>query len=103
MDEDEPPLSGPDARALRWLRRLVTILTGVMILGMGILVLLFIIRFPAPQAELPVPHNLSLPADATVISVTRGADWWAVALADGSILIYAGGSTVPTRRLQTAD
>jgi hypothetical protein len=99
MDPDEPPLSPDDERTLRFLRGLVTVLTGTMILGMGVLVVLFLTRFPQPDTVLAPPDTLDLPPGATVVSVSRGADWWAVATASGEVLVYDAETGALRQRL----
>ena len=100
MEPEEPPLSAGDTRALRFLRGLVTALTLTMIAGMAVLVFLFLTRFPQPSGGLGLPDTLDLPAGATVVSVTRGPDFWAVTTDAGEVLVYEGGAETPSRRLR---
>ncbi len=71
---------------LRFLRRLVTVLTAVMILGVVILIGLLVIRLNTPRS-LPLPAEIALPDGATATAFTRGPDWLAVVTADDRILI----------------
>jgi len=84
---------------LRLLRALVTVLTGVMIVGIASLVALFWLRFPAggpgPEtgkaATAPppaLPDTLALPPGASAQAVTAGPGWWAVVTEAGDILLY---------------
>ncbi|MEM6618096.1 MAG: DUF6476 family protein [Pseudomonadota bacterium] len=72
---------------LRLLRRLVTVLTAVMILGLLAVVVTFVMRFPTP-GQVAVPEGLALPAGVTVAAYTQGPDWAAVVTDDGRILIF---------------
>lgn len=75
---------------LRLLRRLVTVLMVVMILGFLTIVGLLVMRFaweePGPAAFLP--ERLELPGDAKPLAVTRGPAWVAVVTTDGRILLF---------------
>ena len=82
---------GPEPANLRFLRRLVTVLTVVMIGGLVLVVGLLVQRLRVPSV--PVPEALALPDGATAQAVTRGPGWWAVVTTDGRILIFdAGGA-----------
>ncbi|MDA7427119.1 DUF6476 family protein [Primorskyibacter aestuariivivens] len=76
----------PEPSNLRFLRVLVTVLTGVMIGGVILIIVLIVIRFrdPGPQ----VPEDLTLPADVTPQAVTFGTGWVAVVTDDDRILIF---------------
>ncbi len=76
----------PEPGNLRFLRLLVTILTGTMIAGLLVLIALLVIRFPS--ATTPLPDAISLPdgAQAQAFTVTPG--WYAVVTTDDRILIY---------------
>ncbi|KAA2312077.1 hypothetical protein DL237_14210 [Pseudooceanicola sediminis] len=72
---------------LRLLRRLVTALMVVMILGLLSLVGLIVIRFAtAPQIQ--IPDTLTLPGGTVVQAFTRGQGWYAVVTEDQHILIF---------------
>lgn len=60
----------PEPANLRFLRRLVTVLTGVMILGLLTLIVLFVMRFSALPAPLALPENLQLPDGLRAEAVT---------------------------------
>lgn len=68
------------------MRLLVTTLTGVMIAGLVILVVLFVTRFPDPRPTLP--DNVSLPDGVAAQAITFGAGWYAVVTNDNRILIF---------------
>ena len=88
-DEGAAP---PEPASLRFLRRLVTVLTGVMILAMVILIGLFLTRFPAPSTTPALPTNLEMPEGATAQAVTFGTGWTAVVTQDDRILIFSSDS-----------
>lgn len=92
----DPIETGPDDQDplnLRFLRLLVTILTGVMIAGVVILVALIVIRVPArPTIELPDPFEL--PAGVVARAVTFGDNWVAVVTGDDRILILNGDGSI---------
>ena len=71
---------------LRFLRLLVTVLTGTMIAGLLVIIALIVIRFSADS--LPLPEKLLLPDGVEAESFTRGKGWVAVVSNDDRILIY---------------
>lgn len=72
------------------MRRLVTSLLVVMILGFLLLIGLLVTRFPAMTASVSfdLPENIALPDGATAQNFTRGTDWVAIVTADDQILIF---------------
>ncbi|MBE9636538.1 DUF6476 family protein [Salipiger mangrovisoli] len=85
----EDPELLPEPANLRFLRRLVTVLTAVMIAGLVAIVSLIVIRFTAAtRAPVPLPSEITLPAGATASAFTQGGDWYAVVTTDNRILIY---------------
>ena len=91
--DDETPLTGTDARTLRFLKTLVTTLTVTMILGVLAVVTLLVIRLNQPVAPLAVPEGIALPEGAVVQAVTRGDGWLAVVTEDQRVLFFdAGGA-----------
>lgn len=109
----ELPPEGPLPPDLRFLRRLVTILTAVMILGFLVIVALFVIRLgpgaqraaPAAPAALILPDSIALPEGAQATALTLGPDWLAVVTDAGEILIFdAAGETLRQRiRIETGE
>lgn len=77
----------PDAKTLRYLKWLVTILTATMILGFLTIVALFVMRFTAMN-KVELPDEITLPNGATATAFTRGEGWFAVVTAEDEILIY---------------
>lgn len=86
---DQPPIPEAEARNLRFLRRLVTVLTSVMIVGLVTVVALLVIRLqtPAPPA-LALPPAILLPDGARALAFTQGMDWYAVVTDDDRILVF---------------
>ncbi len=72
--------------SLLGLKRLVTTLTVVMILGFLVLIGALVIRLNANP--LPLPDRISLPNGVTALAFTQGTDWFAVVTDDDKILIY---------------
>ncbi len=73
---------------LRFLRRLVTVLTAVMICGLLVIIGLFVTRLSAPVAALPLPEEITLPDGVTARAFTQGTDWYAIVTSQDEILIY---------------
>jgi hypothetical protein len=99
MNEEAPPLSATDARFVRFLKVLVTVLTATMIFGVLSIVALLVIRLQSPPptpapTDLALPDSVVLPDGATATAVTRGSDWIAIVTDSHQILIYSleGGS-----------
>ena len=85
--EDLPP----EPPNLRFLRRLVTVLTATMILGIAAIVVMLFIRFSGqtPEQTGPgLPDNITLPDGANAQAVTFGADWVAVVTLQNEILVF---------------
>ncbi|UYV38443.1 DUF6476 family protein [Rhodobacteraceae bacterium D3-12] len=80
-----------DAKTLRYLRLLVTVLTTTMILGLLVIITLFVIRFSgARESATPVlPEEIALPAGTTAQAFTQGDRWYAIVTGDDRILIYS--------------
>lgn len=68
------------------MRRLVTVLTAVMIGGVVLIVVLLAIRLNTPASP-AFPEMIALPEGATPLSLTRGPDFLAVVTEDGRIFI----------------
>ncbi|MFN7004192.1 MAG: DUF6476 family protein [Roseinatronobacter sp.] len=78
--------SAPEPANLRFLRLLVTVLTGTMIAGLLVLIALLVIRFPS--ATPPLPDTITLPDGAQAQAFTATSGWYAVVTTDNRILIY---------------
>ncbi|WP_195820696.1 DUF6476 family protein [Roseobacter sp. MH60115] len=88
MDSPElrPEDEGQEPANLRFLRRLVTVLTATMIGGVLLIIFLIVMRFNDPAPNLPT--EITLPGDARAISFTQGPDWYAVVTDNDEILIF---------------
>jgi hypothetical protein len=87
MDDSPPPVS---PATLKFLARLVTVLTATMIVGVVVIVALLVIRFSGEERTQPLtlPDSITLPDGARAEAVTFGTDWLAVVTGDDRILIY---------------
>ena len=87
MDDSPPPVS---PATLKFLARLVTVLTATMIVGVLVIVALLVIRFSGDERRQPLslPDSIALPEGARAEAVTFGDDWLAVVTGDDRILIY---------------
>jgi Family of unknown function (DUF6476) len=91
----DTPLEEPELPpSLRFLKRLVTVLTLVMIAGVITIVALFVTRLPQLAAPPVLPEGLALPQGARVAAVTFGTGWIAVVTTDDHILIFAPDGTL---------
>ena len=103
---DEAPLDdgSAEARGLRFLRRLVTLLTVVMIGGVLTIVALLVIRLQAPPPGLALPAEIELPAGAEAAAVTALPGRVLVLTTDDRILLYdAEGALIGQSALSSAD
>ena len=71
---------------LRFLRLLVTGLTGIMIVGLVVVVALIVIRLN--DGGPTMPDQITLPEGVSASALTIGEGWWAVVTDDNRILIY---------------
>ncbi|MFK7874737.1 MAG: DUF6476 family protein [Paracoccaceae bacterium] len=81
----------PEPQNLRFLRRLVTVLTATMIIGIVCIVVLMFIRIygQTPEQTAPLlPEQITLPQGAQAEAVTVGFGWYAVVTQQDQILIY---------------
>jgi uncharacterized protein DUF6476 len=71
---------------LRFLRRLVTVLTTVMICGVLVVIGLLVTRLNRDSPILP--QEIALPEGASAVAFTQGPDWYAIVTNREEILIY---------------
>ena len=71
---------------LRFLRRMVTVLTTVMICGVVIVIGLLVTRLSRNAPDLP--SQIALPDGAKAVAFTQAADWYAVVTDAGEILVF---------------
>ena len=83
---DSPEPRPIDEGLLRFLKLLVTVLTGVMIVGVVVVIFLLVTRFTSQPPALP--DRITLPDGATASAFTQGDQWFAVVTDDNRILIY---------------
>ncbi|NCO20789.1 MAG: hypothetical protein GW905_01965 [Rhodobacterales bacterium] len=95
---DDTPLDPEQQRMLRFLRVLVTGLTGTMLVGLIVLIWLFVTRFPTPVPLLALPDSIALPDGTRATAFTRGPDWLAV-VAGNEILIFDTTGQVLRQRI----
>ena len=94
MDKDDQP---PNAniqlpRNLRFLQRLVTLLTVSMILG--ILTIAALLAFKLRSENINFPQALTLPDGTKPIAFTQTEDWYSVVTEANEILIYKNDGTL---------
>lgn len=87
MDDGTEALTVDEARNIRFLRRLVTALAAVMILGMIAVVALMTLRLTTSPPPL-LPEAIALPEGARALAVTVGAGWYLVVSDRGEVLVY---------------
>ncbi len=84
LDEQVP---AEEPANLRFLRRLVTVLTATMILGVGLIAVLLVARL-SQTPELTLPDTITLPGGARPIAITAAPNWYAVVTSNDEILIF---------------
>jgi hypothetical protein len=87
----------PEPANLRFLRRLVTVLTVVMIAGVVTVIGLLVIRLQTPALP-ALPETIVLPEGVVPEAVTFGGDWIAVVAGD-EILIFGAGDGALRQRI----
>ena len=86
MDQDPDTGLGEEPANLKFLRRLVTVLTAVMILGLIVLIGLIVIQLQTPPVTLP--DQITLPEGTKATGFSQGRGWFAVTTDDDRILIF---------------
>ena len=71
---------------LRFLRRLVTVLTTVMICGVLVVIGLLVTRLNRDSPILP--QEIALPEGASAVAFTQGPDWYAVVTDRNEIITF---------------
>ena len=94
MDKDDQPPNGNIQlpRNLRFLQRLVTLLTVSMILG--ILTIAALLAFKLRSENINFPQTLTLPDGAKPIAFTQTKDWYSIISETNEILIYKNDGTL---------
>lgn len=88
--DNAPEDQVPEPANLRFLRRLVTVLTATMISGVILVTAVIVIRFS--QSSTPLPDAITLPDGTTATAFTQARNWYAVVTEDDQILIFARDS-----------
>ncbi|MBE3639844.1 DUF6476 family protein [Mangrovicoccus algicola] len=91
---EKTPQDFQEPAPLKFLRRLVTVLTGVMILGVITIAGLLVMRLSRDRQQIALPAELALPKGAEAAAITAGPGWYAVVTRDSRILIYAPDGTL---------
>ena len=94
MDKDDQP---PNAdfqlpRNLKFLQRLVTLLTVSMIVG--ILTIAALLAFKLRSENINFPQTLALPDGTKPIAFTQTKDWYSIITEANEILIYKNDGTL---------
>ena len=94
MDKDDlpPNVDFQLPKNLRFLQRLVTMLTASMIVGILVIVTLLVIKIRSE--DLNFPNNLLLPDGTKPVAFTQTKDWYSVVTEDNDILIYKNDGTL---------
>ncbi|MEL6913408.1 MAG: DUF6476 family protein [Pseudomonadota bacterium] len=99
---EKSELSPGDAANLRFLRRLVTVLTATMIVGVILIVTLLVIRLGDAPRPIPAPAQLALPEGTRVIAITQTAENILVVTEAQNLLIYDASGTELLRAILLA-
>ena len=94
MDKDDlpPNVDFQLPKNLRFLQRLVTMLTASMIIGILVIVTLLVIKIRSEYQNFP--NNLLLPGGTKPVAFTQTKDWYSVVTEDNDILIYKNDGTL---------
>ncbi|MDP1668264.1 DUF6476 family protein [Phaeovulum sp.] len=85
----EPPAPAPLPPDLRFVKRLVTVLTATMIAGLLAIIVLLVIRLATPAPLLPaLPANIALPEGAEIAALTFAEGVIVVVTKTGEVLLY---------------
>ncbi|MBR3370553.1 MAG: hypothetical protein IKG52_07975 [Rhodobacteraceae bacterium] len=95
---DMPPPEGqsPDVRLVK---RLVVVLTSVMILGVIVIIGLLVTQIARTPGPIGLPDTVSLPEGARAQAVTLSRDWVIVLTEDQSMLLFDRRSGALSHRL----
>jgi hypothetical protein len=96
VDTNTPNVDDQDIPQLRFLRVLVSVLAGVMIVGLLVLIVLIVIRFredPVSTVFPDLPAAITLPEGVEVQAVTAGKGWYMIVTETGRALVYSPDGT----------
>ncbi|WP_420005636.1 DUF6476 family protein [Arenibacterium sp. LLYu02] len=103
MTHPSEPETQTEPAQLKFLRRLVTTLTVIMVGGVLVVIALLVIRLSqdkAPISSPTLPEHITLPAGQVAQAVTFGAGWVAVVTSDNQILIFDAVTGAQKQSLQ---
>jgi hypothetical protein len=83
------PPDGPPPPELRFIKRLVVVLTSVMILGLLVIIGLLVTRIGMAPAPVALPEGIALPQGARAEAITLSQDWVIVLTHEGEALFYS--------------
>lgn len=84
---------------LRLIRRLVVVLTSVLIVGVIVIVGLLVTRLGLAPAPLALPDAITLPENARPEAITLARDWVLVLSDEGELLLFGRTDGVLRHRL----
>ncbi len=84
---------------LRWLKRLVIVLTLVMIIGLILILGLLVTRLGLAPAPVALPESVTLPEGARAEAVTLARDWVLVVTDGDEVLLYDRGTGALRHRM----
>ena len=84
----DAPMQPEEPANLKFLRRLVTVLTGTMIVGVVVIIGLLVMRINVKPATTLMPASINLPDGVSASAYTVGTGWYAVVTTDNQILIF---------------
>jgi hypothetical protein len=80
------PVEPKEPANLKFLRRLVTVLTATMLVGVVVVVGLLVTRLSGKGPDLP--EIVQMPDGKTAVAYTQGDTWFAIVTTENEILIY---------------
>ena len=84
---DDPSEFSLEPTNLKLLRRLVTTLLAVMIIGFITLIFMFVMRFQSNNQTFKL-NDITLPIGTSATAYTQGDDWYAIVDDANKILIF---------------
>tara|TARA_B110000908_G_scaffold332_1_gene434 strand:+ start:6401 stop:6706 length:306 start_codon:yes stop_codon:yes gene_type:complete len=84
---DDPSEFSVEPTNLKILRRLVTTLLAVMIIGFITLIFMFVMRFQSNNQTFKL-NDITLPIGTSATAYTQGDDWYAIVDDANKILIF---------------
>lgn len=101
---NDAPMQPEEPANLKFLRRLVTVLTGTMIFGVVVIIGLLVMRINTKPAAVSqpmlLPDSITLPDGTTASAYTQGSGWYAVVTSGNEILIFDQDSGVVRQTIQ---